>query len=240
MKEPVTNSFRYRRRTWLLGLARRLGGSRLLLSLAGCFYHLQVVGEEHLPCLGAVIFAFNHVSPVADGLAYLVVQHRRPQVYLFDMYLVKDEISGLFHALGVAEFGVQQLFVNKRQGLSAEGLLRARQFLLQEEAVAIFPEGEPSWDGRLQYPLAHGAAWLALHTAAPIVPVITRGGYDIQPLWDIEKIRLTGRMSIRIGQPLRFDDAPLKSISDHALQEANQRIWQTMAALGTKASGVSV
>jgi 1-acyl-sn-glycerol-3-phosphate acyltransferase len=59
MREPVTNSFRYRRRARLLGLVRRLGGPRLLLRLASWFYRLRVEGEEHLPVQGAAIFAFN-------------------------------------------------------------------------------------------------------------------------------------------------------------------------------------
>lgn len=230
MNKSIVNPFRYQRRTRLLGLARRLGGPPLLLRLAGWFYRLRVEGMEYLPSQSAAIFAFNHVSPVADGLAYLVVQRCHPQVLLFDWYLVKDQISGLLGALGVTEFDVQQLFVSQRQGLSAAGLLQARQVLRQGGAVAIFPEGELSWDGRLQSPLRRGAAWLALHTASPIIPVVSRGGYDIQPLWEIERIRLTGRMSIHIGQPLRFFDTPLESISDEALQAASERLWQAMAA----------
>jgi 1-acyl-sn-glycerol-3-phosphate acyltransferase len=234
MNTSLTGPIRYQRRARLLRLARRLGGPALLLRLAGWFYHLRVEGQEHLPRQGAAIFAFNHISPVADGLAYLVVKHCRPQIHTFDMYLVKDQISGLFGALGVTEFDVQQLFVSQRQGLSAAGLLRARQVLLGGEAVAIFPEGELSWDGHLQFPLRRGAAWLALHTAAPIIPVISRGGYDIQPVWDIEKIRLTGRMSLRIGQPVQFTATPLESISDEALETASESLWQVMAALAGK------
>lgn len=233
MNRPITRSFRHKRRAFLLKLARCLGGPRLLLRLAGWFYHLRVEGESHLPRQGATIFVFNHVSPVGDGLVYLLIQSCRPQVHLFDWYLLKDEISGLFGALGMAEFGAKQLFVNKRQGLSAEGLLRARQVLLGGGAVALAPEGEITWDGRLQYPLARGAAWLALHTAAPVVPVISRGGYDIQPLWQIEKIRLTGRMSVRIGQPIKLSPEPQPVVSDEALQIAKQRLWQAMSDLAS-------
>jgi len=240
MKTPITSPFRYQRRARLLSLARSLGGPSLLLRLAGWIYRLRVEGKEYLPARGRAIFAFNHVAPVADGLAYLVVQRYRPQVHLFDMYLVKNEIAGLFRSLGMADFGSQQLFVSKRQGLSAEGLLRARQILLQGGAVAIFPEGEISWDGRLQYPLGQGVAWLGLHTVTPIIPIITRGGYDLQPLWDMERIRLTGRMSIHIGQPLLLCEIPQDSISDQALKTANEQLWQAMAALTGKESRLSV
>ncbi len=231
MDRQIIQPLRYHRRARLLRLVHALGGPPLLLRLAGLFYRLRVEGQEHIPLQGAVIFAINHASPVADGLAYLVVQRNRPQVFLFDMYLVKDQIAGLFGALGLDGFDLRQLFASQRQGLSAAGLLGARQELLRGGAVAIFPEGELTWDGRLQSPLRRGAAWLALNTAAPVLPVVSRGGYDIQPLWDIEKIRLTGRMSIRFGQPVHLTEGPLSNISTETLQSASARLWQTMDEL---------
>jgi 1-acyl-sn-glycerol-3-phosphate acyltransferase len=94
MNTAITAPFRYRRRTRLLGLARRLGGPPLLLRLAGWFYRLRVEGMERLPLQGAVVFTFNHVSPVADGLAYLAVQRCRPRHLRY--VSVEDQISGLF------------------------------------------------------------------------------------------------------------------------------------------------
>jgi 1-acyl-sn-glycerol-3-phosphate acyltransferase len=103
--------------------------------------------------------------------------------------------------------------------------------LLDGGCVAIAPEGETTWDGRLQSPLAPGAAWLALHTAVPIIPIISRGGYDVQPLWQREKIHLTGRIRVRIGQPLVLCEQPLERVHEVQLQSASQRLWQVLADL---------
>jgi 1-acyl-sn-glycerol-3-phosphate acyltransferase len=83
----------------------------------------------------------------------------------------------------------------------------------------------------LQSPLAPGAAWLALHTAVPIIPIVSRGGYDVQPLWQREKIRLTGRIRIRVGQPLVLCEQRLERVNDAQLQAASQRLWQVLSEL---------
>ena len=57
--------------------------------------------------------------------------------------------------------------------------MQARGVLQQGGAIMITAEGEWTWDGRLQDPLAPGASWLALRTGAPVVPVVSAGGYDV-------------------------------------------------------------
>lgn len=227
----ISRLIRYPRKAFLLGLARRLGGTSLLLWLARCCYRLKVEGVENIPTKGACLLAFNHVSNIADALVYLILRTQRPDLYLFTWRLVQDEISGLIEAAGLNTAGPQLLFAHKRQGLSVAELLRARQILLQGGAVALAPEGEPTWDGRLQYPLAPGAAWMALRTACPVIPVISIGGYDIQPLWQTEKIRLTGRISIRIGQPFNLYEEPLENVSSEEIDLASKQIWEALANL---------
>jgi 1-acyl-sn-glycerol-3-phosphate acyltransferase len=227
----IATLIHYRRRVFLLRLARRLGGAKLLLGLARRFYRLQVEGIEHVPPQGACLLTFNHVAHITDALVYLVLRQRRPDVHLLTWRLVQDEIAGLMAAAALDENGPQLLFAHKRQGLSVADLLRARQVLLNGGAVALAPEGEPTWDGRLQRPLAPGAAWMALRTACPVTPIVSIGGYDIQPVWQPETIRLTGRVTIRVGQPFTLCDAPLDSVEQAALDEASQRIWDALAAL---------
>ena len=225
----IADLLRYPRKVYLLNLARRLGGAPLLLWLARCCYRLKVEGIENIPTNGACLLAFNHVSNIADALVYLVLRMQRPDLYLFTWRLVQDEISGLIEAAGLNTAGPQLLFTHKRKGLSVAELLRARQILLQGGAVALAPEGEPTWDGRLQYPLAPGAAWMALRTACPVIPVVSIGGYDIQPLWQTEKIRLTGRILIRIGQPFNLCEEPLESVSPEEIDLASNQIWRALA-----------
>ncbi len=222
----------YSRKASLLRLARKMGGEAWLLRLARAFYHLRLDGLDHLPQQGGCLIPFNHVALYVDALVYLVIRSRRPDVHLFTWRLAQGEVTGLLEAaFGTPAQGPALLFAHKRQGQSAADLLRARQVLLQGGAVALAPEGEPSWDGRLQHPLAPGAAWLALRTACLVAPVVSLGGYDIQPVWQVEKIRLTGRVTIRGGQPFRLCAAPLDAVAPAQLGDASQRIWQALAAL---------
>jgi 1-acyl-sn-glycerol-3-phosphate acyltransferase len=220
----------------LLRLLKRLGDARLRLGLgwARIFYRLRIEDNGPIPDKGGCLIAFNHVSDIADTMVYLVINHYRPDVHLFSWNINIDIISGLLGALGMLESSEHLLVADLRRTLNVNELLQARQVLLDGGCVAIAPEGETTWDGRLQYPLYPGAAWLALHTAVPIIPVVSRGGYDVQPLWQREKIHLSGRIHIRIGQPLVFCEQPLGRVSEAQLQTANQRLWQVLAELSTR------
>jgi 1-acyl-sn-glycerol-3-phosphate acyltransferase len=233
MYELFQKGFYKQHQALLLSLAKRLGGERLAWNLARTFYRLQVKGDGSIPARGGCLVAFNHVSDYADGLVYLVIHRRRPDVYLFTWSLARENFSGLLEALGLPGSGERLLTTDMRRSLSVNELLRARQVLLDGGCVAIAPEGETTWDGRLQSPLAPGAAWLALHTAVPIIPIISRGGYDVQPLWQREKIRLTGKIRIRAGRPLVLCEQPLERVGDAQLQAASQRLWQVLTELLT-------
>lgn len=231
MLDSFKQRIHYSRKIALLRLARLLGGERLLLALARVFYRLKVEGESTIPKSGGCLAAFNHVSTMADGLVYLVVHRRRPDAYLFTQGLVSGVIVGLLDAIGISQPVERVLPTDNRPQLSVDYLLRARQILLDGGCVVIAPEGELTWDGRLQSPLAPGTAWLALRTGAPIIPIISRGGYDVQPVWQMDKTRLTGRIRIRAGQPLVLCEQPLERVNEAALRDANQQLWEAMAGL---------
>ena len=231
MDDLLGERIRYRRKAFLLRLARRLGGEALLFLLARLFYRLRLEGLENIPAGGACLLPFNHASPMADALLHLALRRRRPDVQLFVWRLVGEHVGGLLQAFELPAGEEKLYYAHKRPALTAADLLRARHSLLHGGAVSLAPEGELTWDGRLQHPLAPGCAWLALHTAALVVPAVTLGGYDLQPLWQIEKTRLTGRVQIRIGQPFQLCEQPLEKVEDEQLAAASQRIYDEMAAL---------
>ncbi len=231
MLEGFKQRIHYARKLWLLQLARRLGGPRFVLALARLFYRLRIDGEANIPAQGGCLVAFNHVSTIADALLFLVVQRRRPDANLFVQGLTGEVIAGLLEALGLWQGQERMLLTDNRRTLAAAGLLHARQVLLDGGCVVIAPEGEFTWDGRLQSPLAAGAAWLALRSGSPLIPVVSQGGYDIQPVWQMEKTRLTGQIHICAGQPLVLGAQSLERVTDAHIQAANQRLWQALAAL---------
>ena len=234
MHDPLQKSIHKRYQGLFRGVAKVLGrDERLRLGLARLFYQLQVVGGVSIPARGGCLVAFNHVSDIADTMTYLVIQHYRPDVTLFAWSLNQEIISGLLEVINLPGSGERLFVTDKRQTQNVNELLRARQALIQGGCVAIAPEGETTWDGRLQSPLAPGAAWLALHTAVPIVPMVSKGGYDVQPLWRREKPQLTGRIRIRVGQPLVFCEQPQERASEAQRQTASQHLWQALADLLT-------
>jgi 1-acyl-sn-glycerol-3-phosphate acyltransferase len=111
----------------------------------------------------------------------------------------------------------------RAEGLSATSLLQAYNLLRQGKILGLGGiDGEWSWDGRLQ-PLRPGPAWLALRTGAPIILVLSQGGYDIWPRW-AERPHLTGKLILRISRPLYLGEAPVERVTQDMLREANRRI----------------
>ena len=223
---------RGRRLRWL----RRVGGEGLLLLAGRLLAHLTIEGEGHIPTEGACLFAFNHVSQPADLIANVLIRRHRPDVYVFGLqgWQGENPLARFLRGLGDQETAHRLLRVYKARGLSAGELLRAYRLLQAGGAISIAPEGEYTWDGRLQHPLLPGAAWLALRSGAPVVPVVSSGGYDMQPRWRLNRMQLTGRLTIRVGEPLILTATPLPGPDDEALDAANQRLWEAMAALFTR------
>ncbi len=224
-----------------LRLGRRLFGERSLLWAGRLFYRLRIEGEEHIPAVGACLFAFNHVAQSVDLMVNVLIRSHRSDVSLFGLHGFRGEepLIPLFKATGEPGAEALALRAYKARGLSAGELLRALRRLQSGAAVALAAEGEFTWDGRLQHPLAPGAAWLALRSGAPVVPVVSSGGYDIQPRWWLERMRWTGRVVIRVGPPLLLSEQPLRRPDDEQLAAANQRLWEAMAALLTTPRSMS-
>jgi 1-acyl-sn-glycerol-3-phosphate acyltransferase len=216
-----------------LRLGKRLGGERLLFLAGRVLYRLRIEGAANIPAGGPCLLPFNHVSQPADLLVNALIRRRRPGAYVFGWQGLRGEnpLTHFLAALGEPDPEDRLLRAYKLRALSAGELLRALRLLQGSAALSIAAEGEITWDGRLQYPLAPGTAWLALRSAALVVPVVSSGGYDLQPRWQMDRIRLNGRLTIRVGRPLTLCDAPITRLSDGALQAANERLWQAMAAL---------
>lgn len=218
-----------------LRLGRRLGGERLLFLTGRVLYRLRIEGEEQIPTTGPCLLPFNHVSQPADLLVNALIRRRRPDACVFGWQGLRGEnpAAHFLAALGEPDPGDRLLRAYKLRALSAGELLRAFRLMQGGAALSIAAEGEITWDGRLQHPLAPGTAWLALRSGAPVVPVVSLGGYDLQPRWQMDRIRLNGRLTLRVGRPFTLCEAPRTRPSDEALHAANERLWQAMAALIT-------
>ena len=102
---------------------------------------------------------------------------------------------------------------------SLVGLLESGQ------GVGIYPEGTRSRDGRL-YRGRTGAAWLALATGAPVVPVGLVGTQHLQPP-DTNGF-CPHRFSVRVGAPLEFGHPGRR----HTLPQRRDATAAIMDAIG--------
>lgn len=131
---------------------------------------VEVLGLDHVPRTGAVIFAMNHISNadsvVAGGFLTNALRRRRLH-WLGKREMFEWPVLGLMAAHG----GVHPV---DRGAADTEAFRLAVRLLEAGYALAVFPEGTRSLTGELQE-AKDGLAMLALRTGAPVVPVGING-----------------------------------------------------------------
>jgi 1-acyl-sn-glycerol-3-phosphate acyltransferase len=145
-------------RQWSLQIAKRpvAWAFRLL-------WRVRVHGGELVPRRGPVILAANHIG-ILDGPLLVAISRRLCYA------LAKHE---LFTGVGGAIFShVGQISINRRT-VDKRAISRCVQVLRAGKVLAVFPEGVRG-AGEMNFARG-GAAYLALVTGAPIVPVAILG-----------------------------------------------------------------
>jgi 1-acyl-sn-glycerol-3-phosphate acyltransferase len=193
-------------------------------------YNVTFEGIDNIPEKGPFIVSSNEIGKMGNMLISFVVSKlvlgglMEQPVGFLDEYSLTTQYGALFR-----RFGTQPLFPHGR-GQAAAGLLRALHTLREGKSVAMNPEAQISWDGRL-VPLTRGVAWLALRSGAPIVLILaTKGAYDVWPAW-ADRPQLTGRFRVRIGEPIYLGDGPCARLTTEMIDLANRRLAQEMVDL---------
>ncbi|WP_345803494.1 lysophospholipid acyltransferase family protein [Microbacterium sp. AZCO] len=170
----------------------------VLAPLGRLIYRPHVEGRANVPKSGAVIFASNHLS-FLDSIAIPVASPRPVHFLAKESYFDGKGFSGwlsreFFTAIGAIP-------VKRGAGQAAlDALDQQRQLLDEGRAVALYPEGTRSLDGRL-YKGRTGVAFLALQTGAPVVPVGLTGTDRVMPV-GAKMPSLSEKVGVRFGEPL--------------------------------------
>jgi 1-acyl-sn-glycerol-3-phosphate acyltransferase len=109
-----------------------------------------------------------------------------------------------------------------------DALEQQRRILADGRAVALYPEGTRSLDGRL-YKGRTGVAFLALETGAPVVPVGLIGTDAVMPV-GARFPTLRQRVTVRFGAPLDLS-AHGPASSGRARRTATDEIMAAIHAL---------
>ena len=154
-------------------------GRFVVAPLARMIYRPRIEGKANVPKTGPVIFASNHLSFI-DSIAIPVAAPRPVHFLAKSSYFDGAGFSGWFSREFFTAIGAVP--VQRGAGQAAlDALDQQRQLLDEGSAVALYPEGTRSLDGRL-YKGRTGVAFLALQTGAPVVPVGLIGTDTVMPV----------------------------------------------------------
>jgi 1-acyl-sn-glycerol-3-phosphate acyltransferase len=147
------------------GLGRLQGTSDLVGgSILRWWFKVSVRGREHVPPDGPAILCMNHESWLDIPMA--VIASPRRISFMAKKELYRSRVGGFFlHEMGG--------FQVDRDAFDLKTVRLALTVLARGEVLGMYPEGT-RMPGVL-LPFLPGAAWLALRTGSPLVPMAIRG-----------------------------------------------------------------
>ena len=206
--------FPYPRRRVLRSLLRRV--AQLALALLS---DLEIVGQENLPRKGPLLLVANHFSFI-DPVAMI-----RAVPW-------PVEFVGGFHMPNAPVWtraipGLWGYYPVYRGTASRDALRAAEAVLAQGGVLGIFPEAG-NWATILR-PARPGAAFLAVRTGAPILPMGFHGLLDVFPRL---RKRRRAHVTLRIGTPFGpFHATGRGRKRRQQLEEIGHEIMRRIAAL---------
>ena len=178
---------------WWRRLFRKLMKSICKLFVETCL-QMEMDGTENLPGYGPVIIVSNHLGD-ADMIIGIAITPRENIDVLAKSELYEFPVLGLVMDL----YGV--IWVHRGQP-DRRALRAALKGLGEERIIALAPEGRESLTGSLEEGTG-GAAYLALKTNVPIIPVTVTGTENSRVYGNLKRFRRT-RVTLSVGMPFNL------------------------------------
>jgi len=179
----------------------------------------RVIGLENFPKQGPALIVFNHLGDADAVLMLAALPFRSPaegigKIELYDHWLV----GPLFRAYGI-------IWVHR--GLPDRNAIRAALSGLAEgRMVTLAPEGRQSVIGGLEEG-SDGAAFLALKSGAPIVPVALTGVENSNIYGHLKRLR-RAPVTLSVGKPFFLEE---HADRQKMIREGTRQIMKTLASL---------
>jgi 1-acyl-sn-glycerol-3-phosphate acyltransferase len=177
------------------------------------YVRVRIVGRERLPA-GPAIYCFNHLN-WADPFVLMAVLPFRPRLFFFgpreeDMRRgARNRMMGWTGSAIPYKPGKDDLIRSTR---------RVGAVIASGGVVAIAGEGRIHASESELWPLSDGAAYFALRSGIPIVPIAING-----TSW----LRFGGRVTVRVGEPLPARGRPTRE----AVTALTETTWSALHAL---------
>jgi 1-acyl-sn-glycerol-3-phosphate acyltransferase len=181
-----------------IGFWRRLAVV-LVLSVMSVWTRRTWTGQQNLPPAGGVILVPNHVSHFDP----LVVAHYIYKAGRWPRFLGKASLWKV-PVLGFLLRKTLQIPVERGSVEAVKSLDALVEALAEGGAVVIYPEGTTTREPDL-WPMRGktGAARLALHTGAPVIPIANWGAERVfDPRTNKFKVRPRTPVSVTAGKPI--------------------------------------
>jgi len=180
---------------------------------------LRIEGLHNVPATGPFMLVANHQS----NLDPILIQASCPRI------VATMAKSSQFN---VPLFGpwIRRLyaFPVRRYQVDPQSVRTALRLLATGRAIAIYMEGERTWDGRMLPPRA-GTTRLVLKAGVPVVPCAIRGAYDAWPRWARTPQRRP--VTVAFGPPLSFPRLDHRDQREIALPDTSARLVTAIQAL---------
>jgi 1-acyl-sn-glycerol-3-phosphate acyltransferase len=195
--------------------------SRVVVSiLTRAYLRVSRVDGAPLPD-GPAIYCFNHMS-WADPFVLMALLPYRPRLWFFGP---KEEDMGVGGRNRVMTWTGTAIPYKPEKNDLLEATRRVGAVIASGGVVAIAGEGRIHTRENQILPLSEGAAYFAMRSGIPLVPIAIRG-----TSW----LRFGGRVSVRVGEAIPLDGRPNRA----SLADATERLHAAMIALVADAPDV--
>lgn len=194
----------------------RYYASRLVVVvLTRGWFRIRFEGRERLPA-GPAIYCFNHLS-WSDPFMLMAILPFRPRLFFFGPKEEDMLVGGrnrLMHWTGTA--------IPYKPGKNdlLDATRRVGAVIKDGGVVAIAGEGRIHPGERDLLPLSEGAAYFALRSGVPLVPVAING-----TSW----LRFGGRVRVRVGEPLAASGRPTRVAIGRLTEQATMSLNDMIA-----------
>lgn len=177
----------------------------------------KVEGKENVPLSGPFIIVANHINQADPPL--ISASLPRPVIFMAKEELFRSPLSRWM----VKNFGAMPV----RRGIpDREALEKAKDLLSSNLVIGLFPEGTRSVSAQLSRGM-NGAALLAIHSGAPILPIGISG---TEKLSNIFFPFQRPRILVKIGKPFNLEISRNNNRKER-LKEATDTIMLQIAQL---------
>ncbi|MBN1413230.1 MAG: 1-acyl-sn-glycerol-3-phosphate acyltransferase [Spirochaetales bacterium] len=174
---------------------------------------------EKVPNQGPLIIVMNHINFLEVPLMHLEL-YPRPFIGMVKKETWNNKFLGFL-------FSAWDSIPVDRNAADFSALRLSLDVLKRDKILCIAPEGTRSGDGRLLQGQP-GIVFLALHSGAPILPVVHYGGENIWP--NLKKLRKT-KIVFKVGKPFRLVKPSGKLTGVIREEMTTEIMWQLASLL---------